>query len=145
MNLIYTTLPEPSGFRPDKHSRPRRAHAAVFKSRREFKIHTSPCCICGDVNAVAHHDDYTQPFRVAWLCNAHHRQRHVELGWGVAIKGKVGGIRKREEEIPLLVRISRAAAKKAILEHIKIHGSRTAAARVLGVTTETLRQKLAAK
>lgn len=51
----------------------------------------------------------------------------------------------KKKTTPLLKRIELAAAKTAIHEHIKNCGSRTAAAKALGITTETLRQKLAAR
>lgn len=35
-----------------------------------------PCEICGEEPAEAHHDDYTQPLNVHWLCVPHHRQHH---------------------------------------------------------------------
>jgi len=42
-----------------------------------------PTCACGEVcgaeNAQAHHDDYSRPLDVRWLCDTHHRQHHGEL------------------------------------------------------------------
>lgn len=29
--------------------------------------------------AQAHHEDYTKPFDVVWLCTKHHAERHREL------------------------------------------------------------------
>lgn len=39
--------------------------------------------MCGDcgivgVEIVAHHEDYTQPFAIDWLCNSCHVHRHME-------------------------------------------------------------------
>jgi hypothetical protein len=28
-----------------------------------------------------HHDDYTKPLTVVWLCRDHHIIRHKQLGW----------------------------------------------------------------
>ena len=36
------------------------------------------CEVCGtDKNIHAHHDDYSKPLNVRWLCAAHHRQHHT--------------------------------------------------------------------
>jgi hypothetical protein len=38
-------------------------------------IERQPCEICG-AKAEAHHDDYSKPFDVRWLCRAHHCELH---------------------------------------------------------------------
>ena len=35
-----------------------------------------PCEICGDKNTQAHHDDYSKPLDVRWLCRSHHMMFH---------------------------------------------------------------------
>jgi hypothetical protein len=42
-----------------------------------------PCEVCGRKYAVAHHDDYSKPLDVRWLCLSHHRQHHVKHGPGL--------------------------------------------------------------
>jgi hypothetical protein len=38
-----------------------------------------PCEICGtDEKVEAHHEDYTQPLKVMWLCRLHHMRLHAE-------------------------------------------------------------------
>ena len=37
------------------------------------------CCICGATNAQAHHEDYSKPLEIFWLCPKHHKDRHSNL------------------------------------------------------------------
>lgn len=41
-----------------------------------------PCEACGKEPADAHHDDYTKPLDVRWLCRSHHQQWHADNGPG---------------------------------------------------------------
>lgn len=34
------------------------------------------CVICQRPNAQAHHDDYSKPFEIHWLCQRHHNEAH---------------------------------------------------------------------
>lgn len=38
-----------------------------------------PCEVCGEKNSVGHHENYSKPLDVVWLCASHHRSRHFEL------------------------------------------------------------------
>jgi hypothetical protein len=38
-----------------------------------------PCAVCGIAEAQAHHEDYSKPLDVVWLCARHHSQRHREI------------------------------------------------------------------
>lgn len=54
---------------------------------RQAKVHGAlikePCKVCGAVDKIhAHHEDYTKPLEVMWLCPLHHSQRHMELKRG---------------------------------------------------------------
>ena len=47
------------------------------------KLEKKPCEKCGTSKYVhAHHDDYSKPLDVLWLCPLHHKQRHKELDNG---------------------------------------------------------------
>ena len=60
---------------PDRAS----ARAAVSQATRKKTIIREPCVVCGASNSQAHHDDYSKPLEVMWLCPAHHAARHVHL------------------------------------------------------------------
>ena len=47
-----------------------------FKAIQRNKLLREPCEVCGVVNSEAHHDDYTKPLSVRWLCFKHHREHH---------------------------------------------------------------------
>lgn len=44
------------------------------------RITKQPCEICGEPKTDAHHDDYTKPLEVRWLCRPHHVQLHKASG-----------------------------------------------------------------
>lgn len=37
-----------------------------------------PCEVCGDIKVQAHHEDYSKPLQVIWLCSTHHGERHIK-------------------------------------------------------------------
>lgn len=54
-----------------------KAHIAKNNALRAGKIVWQPCEVCGCAEFVhAHHDDYTKPLDVVWLCARHHAERH---------------------------------------------------------------------
>ena len=58
------------------------AHNLVQRSKKKGVICVpDECQKCGeDVSLQAHHDDYSKPLDVIWLCPVCHARRHVELG-----------------------------------------------------------------
>jgi hypothetical protein len=41
---------------------------------RRGKIVRGPCEVCGRTDLIhGHHEDYTKPLEVRWLCRTHHR------------------------------------------------------------------------
>lgn len=42
-------------------------------------IKRQPCEVCGKPEGHGHHDDYSKPFDVRWLCPIHHAELHIEL------------------------------------------------------------------
>lgn len=57
----------------------RRAHQAVNNAVRDGRLAKLPCEVCGDPRSHGHHDDYSKPLDVKWLCPVHHAARHREL------------------------------------------------------------------
>ena len=53
-----------------------RARLAVRNAVRRGKLTKAPCEVCGDPKSEAHHEDYTKPLDVIWLCRKHHRNAH---------------------------------------------------------------------
>ena len=56
-----------------------KARDIVRDALRNGTITKKPCVICGDVNSHAHHDDYTKPLDVKWVCRKHHKEIHKGL------------------------------------------------------------------
>lgn len=57
-----------------------RAHVAVQVAVANGSLVAQPCEVCGSTRRVhAHHDDYTKPLDVRWLCPLHHRRHHAAL------------------------------------------------------------------
>ncbi|MGE0190258.1 MAG: hypothetical protein AB7Q04_13355 [Steroidobacteraceae bacterium] len=54
----------------------RAAHHIVSNSIRDNKLVKKPCEVCGLKKVHAHHDDYTRPLDVRWLCIKHHAEHH---------------------------------------------------------------------
>jgi hypothetical protein len=51
-----------------------KARNAVNNALRDGNLARQPCEICGSTFDVeAHHDDYSKPLEVRWLCFKHHR------------------------------------------------------------------------
>lgn len=50
-----------------------KARQICYDAVRAGKLKRHPCELCGNTNAQAHHDDYSKPLDVRWLCPAHHR------------------------------------------------------------------------
>jgi hypothetical protein len=59
----------------------RRSPASDILSRaiRSKIIEKKPCEVCGKIRAQGHHEDYSKPLDVVWLCIRHHNDRHIHL------------------------------------------------------------------
>jgi hypothetical protein len=54
------------------------SHAAVRRAIKSGALKRLPCSVCGDVKSEAHHEDYSKPLDVIWLCLKHHRAHHLK-------------------------------------------------------------------
>jgi hypothetical protein len=57
----------------------RAAHITVGNAVRNGRLIKRPCEVCGNPEVEAHHDDYSKPLKVRWLCTEHHIGHHVEV------------------------------------------------------------------
>lgn len=55
------------------------AIAKANQKKRSGKVSPQPCEICGEDNAQMHHNDYSKPLAIRWLCQFHHTQEHLKL------------------------------------------------------------------
>lgn len=52
------------------------AHRALNYAVRLGRVVRLPCELCGNVKSQAHHDDYSKPLEVHWLCRQCHWTEH---------------------------------------------------------------------
>lgn len=58
-----------------RHPEKSRARDRVQKALKSGRLVRQPCEVCGStVKVQAHHDDYSKPLDVRWLCFKHHRE-----------------------------------------------------------------------
>lgn len=51
---------------------------AVRRALKRGDLVRQPCEVCGTTHQIdAHHDDYSKPLDVRWLCRSHHRLHHA--------------------------------------------------------------------
>ncbi len=55
-----------------------RARKKVSQAIRLGKLIRGNCLICKKPNAEAHHEDYTKPFDIMWLCKLHHSKHEKD-------------------------------------------------------------------
>lgn len=60
---------------PEKH----RARNIVYQALKYGSMVRQPCEVCGEAKVEAHHEDYSKPRDVKWLCRKHHMERHKEM------------------------------------------------------------------
>lgn len=64
----------------DRNPEKKAAHIAVHNAIRDGRLVRQPCEVCETVTVHAHHDDYSKPLDVRWLCVKHHGVHHRKPG-----------------------------------------------------------------
>jgi len=59
-----------------KHPERKRAHMAVYRALKRGTLKRGVCEKCSKQQVQAHHDDYSKPLEVRWLCFQHHQEAH---------------------------------------------------------------------
>lgn len=54
------------------------ARYAVRNAVRRGDLNRKPCEVCGNPKSQAHHEDYSRPLDVIWLCGPHHSRADME-------------------------------------------------------------------
>lgn len=52
------------------------AHRLVLMAVKIGTLVREPCSVCGNLKSQAHHEDYSKPLEVKWLCQKHHSEIH---------------------------------------------------------------------
>ena len=58
---------------PDRY----KAHTKVNHAIRRGRLRRQACEVCNET-AIAHHEDYSKPLDVRWLCQKHHLEYHSQ-------------------------------------------------------------------
>ena len=63
------------------HEHPQQAKAtrAVNNAIRDGRLRRRPCSECGAPQGDAHHEDYSKPFDIVWLCHPCHMRHHRRI------------------------------------------------------------------
>ena len=57
-----------------------KANYLLTNAVRDNRLIKGPCEVCGTTERIhGHHDDYSKPLDVRWLCVTHHRQHHANI------------------------------------------------------------------
>lgn len=62
-----------------------KARSKLNYAIRKGRVEKLPCIVCGNEKSQAHHEDYTKPFDVIWLCDIHHKYIEGKLKLNINI------------------------------------------------------------
>lgn len=57
-------------------ARRRKAQHYIRNRVAKGKLSRSQCVFCGKPDGLAHHEDYSKPLSIVWVCHAHHADIH---------------------------------------------------------------------
>jgi len=52
------------------------ARLLVYAALKKGILYKAPCEVCGSKKVQGHHEDYSKPLKVRWLCPKHHKMEH---------------------------------------------------------------------
>ena len=67
----------------EKNEKKYKCHGIVGYAMKCGYLVRENCEACGSANTHAHHDDYSKPLDVRWLCSLCHKKWHKENGEGI--------------------------------------------------------------
>jgi len=65
-----------TGYTPEERERRKKAREKLNHYLRDNHIERQLCEVCGNPDTEAHHDDYSKPLEIRWLCFEYHREWH---------------------------------------------------------------------
>jgi hypothetical protein len=58
----------------DNNPEKRKAQNVVYVAKRNKTLIPKPCEVCGLEKSEAHHENYSKPLEINWLCKKHHAE-----------------------------------------------------------------------
>lgn len=80
---------------PDKFNAQKQLQHAVATNR----LVRGKCEVCGSGKAHGHHEDYSKPLDVIWLCAKHHAERHLEIKATRRLAGELKQFHRCDEAV----------------------------------------------
>ena len=65
------------------------ARSKIGELLRTGRLVAQPCVECGAEKTAAHHEDYSKPFDIVWLCTLCHGKRHRKIRQDAATRGGI--------------------------------------------------------
>lgn len=62
-----------------RHPEKARARTALRRAVKSGAVKREPCKVCGSRRVQGHHEDYSKPLDVVWLCFKHHMEVHGKV------------------------------------------------------------------